>query len=98
MKPPIESIIAKEEYLEEIDEIQQFLERVIIKTENERDKINMKLLYELFKNHTRVDMPYRDFSKSLERNGLTKMKSHGDYFIRNAKLKTQPEEIEFLED
>ena len=54
----------------------------MIKTENEKDKINMKLLYEAFKNHARIDMPHRDFSKRLERNGLTKMKSHGDYFYK----------------
>ena len=58
----------------------------------------MKLLYESFKNHTRSDMFYRDFSKSLERNGLTKTKSHGDYFIKKIKLKTQTDEIDFIED
>ena len=35
---------------------------------------------------------------SLERNGLTKTKSHGDYFIKKIKLKTESEEVDFIED
>ena len=98
LKPPIESIEAKEEYLEEIDEVKQFLEKVVIETGSEKDKINMKVLYEAFKVHSRSGMTYRDFSKSLERNGLTKTKSHGDYFIKKMKLKTQADETDFIED
>ncbi len=67
LKPPIESIEAKEEYLEEIDEVQQFWEKAVIEIENDKYKINMKFLFESFKNHTRSDMSYRGFSKSLER-------------------------------
>ena len=70
----------------------------MLETGNAKDKINMKVLYEAFKMHSRSDMTYRDFSKSLERNGLTKSKSHGDYFIKNMKLKTQDDEVEFIED
>ena len=98
LRPPIESIEAKEEYLEEIDDVKQFLEKFVIETGNAKDKVNMKVLYETFKTHSRSDMVYRDFSKSLERNGLTKMKSNGEYFIKNMKLKTQADEIEFIED
>ena len=98
LKPPIESIEAKEEYLEEIDEVKQFLEKVVIETGSEKDKINMKVLYEAFKMHSRSDMTYRDFSKSLERNGLEKLKSNGDYVIKKMKLKTQADETDFIED
>jgi putative DNA primase/helicase len=98
LRPPIESIEAKEEYLEEIDDVKQFLEKFVIETGNAKDKINMKVLYEAFKTHSRSDMAYRDFSKSLERNGLTKTKSHGDYFIKNMKLKTQADDADFIED
>jgi phage/plasmid-associated DNA primase len=98
LRPPIESIEAKEEYLEEIDDVKQFLEKFVIETGNAKDKINMKVLYEAFKTHSRSDMTYRDFSKSLERNGLTKTKSHGDYFIKNMKLKTQADDADFIED
>ena len=98
LKPPIESIEAKEEYLEEIDEVKQFLEKFVIETGNAKDKINMKVLYEAFKMHSRSGMTYRDFSKSLERNGLTKTKSHGDYFIKNMKLKPQADDADFIED
>ena len=98
LTPPMESIEAKENYLEEIDYVKQFLDRTTIRTENEKDKTNMKLLYEAFKIHTRSDMSYRDFSKQLERNGLTKTKSNGEYFIKKIKLETQPEEEYFIED
>ena len=74
------------------------MEKVVIETGNAKDKINMKILYEAFKIHSRSDISYRDFSKSLERNGLAKTKSHGDYFIKKMKLKTQADEINFIED
>jgi hypothetical protein len=80
--PPIQSIESQEVYLEEIDDVNMLLEKVVIETENEKDKINIKLLYEAFKIHSRFDMTYRDVAKSLERNGLAKMKSNGDYFLK----------------
>ncbi len=98
LKPPIESIEAKQEYLEDIDEAKQFLEAVVIETDNDKDKINMKILFEAFKVHTRSDPSYRDFSKRLERNGLTNIKSNGNYFIKRMKLNTQTDEINFTED
>ena len=73
--------------------LKEFLEKFVIETGREKDKINMKVLYETFKTHSRSDMTYRDFSKSLERNGLTNSKSHGDYFIKNMKLKTKRNKI-----
>jgi len=98
LKPPIESIEAKEEYLEEIDEVKQFLEEFVIRTVSPKDRIKTKDLFEEFKRRTDPGTSFREFSQALGRNGLTKSTTHGISYIRQVKLKTTTDNIDFIAD
>jgi len=87
----------KNEYLEEIDVVKQFLEESIKRTGNEKDKMKPTELYTFFKTKMKSDMGSRDFAKSLERHGLTKVKMTDSYYYRGIQIKQLKDEIE-IED
>ena len=97
LKPPKEILEAKKEYLSEIDVVKQFLDEHIIKTENEKDKINVKTMFEIFKRKIESDVSFREFSKALERHGFTKSKIKGIIYIKQIKLNIDTNDVDFID-
>ena len=98
LTPPIESIEAKEEYLEEIDEVKQFLEEFVIRTVSPKDRIKTKDLFEEFKGRNEPGTSFRELSQALGRHGFIKSTTHGISYIRQVKLKTATDKIDLIED
>ena len=96
LKPPIESIEAKEEYLEEIDEVKIFLDEWLVK--EEKGRVKLSEVHALLKRHNDTDMSTRDFAKALERHGFVKSKIGGIIYVVGVKFKTKTEEIDFIDD
>ena len=97
LKPPKEILEAKKEYLSEIDVVKQFLDEHIIKTENEKDRLNVKTMFEIFKRKTESDVSFREFSKALERHGFTKSKLEGVIVIKRIKFKPANADDDFID-
>ena len=96
LKPPIESIEAKEEYLEEIDDVKMFLEEWLVK--EEKGRVKLSEVHALLKRHSDTDMSTRDFAKALERHGFVKAKIGGIIYVVGVKFKTKTDEIDFIDD
>ena len=77
--------------------MKQFLDEQIIKTENEKDKINVKTMFEIFKRKTESDVSFREFSKALERHGFTKSVLDGRIVIRKIKFKPENADVDFVD-
>ena len=84
--------------MEEIDDVKQFLDEFVIRTDNPKDRIKTKELFEEFKGRCDSGTSFREFSQAMGRHGLTKSTTHGISYIRQVKLKTATDKIEFLED
>ncbi len=98
LRPPIESVEAKEEYLEEIDDVKQFLEEFVIRAVSPKDRIKTQDLFEEFKRRNEPGTSFREFSQASGRNGLTKSTTYAISYIRQVKLKTTTDKIGFIED
>lgn len=86
-KVPKQLIEFRQEYLEEIDIVKQFLDESVIKTENDKDRIKQTDLYNIFKSKSNSEMGIRDFTKSLERHGLIAAKMNDGRCFRKYRLK-----------
>ena len=53
---------------------------------------------EEFKGRNETGTSFRGFSQALGRNGLTKSTTHGISYIRQVKLKTTTDNIDFIAD
>ncbi len=73
------------------------MEERIIKTESDKDKLNVKLMFEVFKRKTESDVAFREFSNALEIHGFTKSILAGRVIIRKIKLKPDSDEPDFID-
>lgn len=88
----------KNDYIEEIDVVKQFLDENVIKTNEDKDKIKTTDFYIFFKTKAASDICARDFYKSVERNGILKTKYAGVYYFKSIRLKTVSDNVDFNVD
>ena len=102
--PPKAFRMAKEEYLEDIGTVKAFIHECLLEAGNEKDRLKISDMYRTFKEvfQKRIDnlMPLREFSKSLERHKLKKIKTNGTMYIANVKWKSSNDDAtaDFISD